>query len=160
MTTSAKLGTQAIGAAGELFIQYQLLKRGIDSARLTTDSGIDLVMCVPGAQEAATIQVKSVLNPAPAGGTGHPTLAWIFPDACKAQWLAGVDLSRDLAWLFPIDDARRLAQQHGPDGSRTLYWYLTDVARRRVAGIEAEYDHYRLDAVITGLLNGQPRELP
>ena len=43
-----KLGTQAIGAAGELLVQYQLLKLGIDSARLTTDSGIDLVMYVPG----------------------------------------------------------------------------------------------------------------
>ncbi|MGV0872113.1 hypothetical protein [Mycolicibacterium sp. XJ879] len=36
--TSVKLGTQAIGAAGELLVQYQLLKLGIDSARLTTDS--------------------------------------------------------------------------------------------------------------------------
>lgn len=46
--TEIKLGTQAIGAAGELLVQYQLLKLGIDSARLTTDSGIDLVMYVPG----------------------------------------------------------------------------------------------------------------
>ncbi len=48
MTTPAKLGTQALGAAGELLVQYQLLKHGIDSAHLTTDSGIDLVMYVPG----------------------------------------------------------------------------------------------------------------
>lgn len=38
-----RITSQHIGAAGELLTQYQLLKLGIDSARLTTDSGIDLV---------------------------------------------------------------------------------------------------------------------
>jgi len=33
------MNTQHIGAAGELLVQYQLLKLGIDSARLTTDAG-------------------------------------------------------------------------------------------------------------------------
>jgi hypothetical protein len=32
------MNTQHIGAAGELLVQYQLLKLGIDSARLTTDA--------------------------------------------------------------------------------------------------------------------------
>jgi len=41
------LPTQHIGAAGELLVQYKLLKHGIDSARLTTDSGIDLVAYSP-----------------------------------------------------------------------------------------------------------------
>ena len=59
----AELGGQAIGAAGELFVQYKLIKRGIDSARLTTDSGIDLVMYIPGTIEAHTIQVKSIIRP-------------------------------------------------------------------------------------------------
>lgn len=44
MTAAAKLGTQAIGAAGEPLMRYQLLKLRVDSVRLTTDSGIDLVM--------------------------------------------------------------------------------------------------------------------
>jgi hypothetical protein len=34
--------TQHIGAAGELLVQYRLLKLGIDSARLTSDVGVDL----------------------------------------------------------------------------------------------------------------------
>ena len=50
--------TAAIGTAGELLVQYKLLKYGIDSARLTVDAGIDLVMYVPG-HHAATIQVKT-----------------------------------------------------------------------------------------------------
>ena len=61
-----KLGTQAIGAAGELLARYQLLQLGIDSARLTTDSGIDLVMYLPGQELAATIQVKTKWKPVPA----------------------------------------------------------------------------------------------
>jgi hypothetical protein len=36
-----KIDTLAIGAAGELLVQYKLLKLGINSAWGTTDSGID-----------------------------------------------------------------------------------------------------------------------
>ena len=55
MAANAKLGTLAIGAAGELLVQYKLLKLGIDSARLTTDSGIDQVRYLPESKSAATI---------------------------------------------------------------------------------------------------------
>jgi hypothetical protein len=41
--------TLHIGAAGELLVQYKLLKQGIDSAAMTTDSGIDLVAYSPSA---------------------------------------------------------------------------------------------------------------
>ena len=34
--------TQHIGAAGELLVQYKLLKFGVDSAAMTIVSGIDL----------------------------------------------------------------------------------------------------------------------
>ena len=48
------MSTQHIGAAGELLVQYQLLKMGIDSARMTTDAGIDLVVYAPGNRSAST----------------------------------------------------------------------------------------------------------
>lgn len=154
MTTPVKLGTQAIGAAGELLVQYQLLKQGIDSARLTTDSGIDLVMYVPGHQSAATIQVKTKLKPVPAGGTGKPSLGWRFPIDCKAQWLACVDMSRDAVWLFTIEEAIGYAKQTPPQ----LYWYVDEAPAKALH--EVEMDCYRLEPVITKLLGGQPRELP
>lgn len=160
MTTPAKLGTQAIGAAGELLVQYQLLKHNIDSARLTTDSGIDLVMYLPADGEAFTVQVKARFQTASAGGKGHPTMGWSFPHDCKAQWLAGVDLSRNLVWLFRIQEARELAQQHRPDGGRTLYWYLEDAPRRRTPKLEADFDKYRLDAVAAELLADRSEVLP
>ena len=34
------------------------------------------------------------------GGTGPFVAGWVFPRACKAQWLARVDISRDRGWLF------------------------------------------------------------
>ena len=78
------MSTQHIGAAGELLVQYKLLKLGIDSARLTTDAGIDLVVYAPVSAEATTVQVKSNLAPKPAGGKGQLSRSWDFPHACPA----------------------------------------------------------------------------
>lgn len=39
--------TQAIGAAGELLVQYRLLKLGIDSVRMTTDAASTLLFMRP-----------------------------------------------------------------------------------------------------------------
>ncbi|KZS72151.1 hypothetical protein A4G26_24455 [Mycobacterium kansasii] len=159
MTTPIKLGTQAIGAAGELLVQYQLLKLGIDSARLTTDSGIDLVMYVPDSLDAHTVQVKANLGSKPAGGKGKLLLSWPFPDDSKAQWLACVDLSTDSAWLFRIDEARRRAQQKHAGGTRLLYFYTDESVGPKSLRVSDMTGH-RLEAVIATLLGGQPRELP
>jgi hypothetical protein len=109
-------------APGELLVQYRLLKIGIDSARLTTDAGIDLVVYAPGTAKATTVQVKSNLAATPAGGKRQLSRGWHFPDACPAQLLALVALDLDRVWLFTIDEARELAQQHSPSCIRKLYW--------------------------------------
>jgi hypothetical protein len=155
----SKLGSQEIGAAGELLIQYHLIKRGIDSARLTTDSGIDLVMYVPGATAAHTVQVKATNTHYPYGPGTPPQLFWLFPVTCKAEWLAVVDLPRDQAWLFPTPEAVHIAS---PDrqGTATLAWYLEDNPRRRKFGYEPEFDQYRLPTVIQRLLGGAIPRLP
>lgn len=145
----AELGTQAIGAAGELLVQYKLIKHGIDSARLTTDSGIDLVMYIPGTTEAHTVQVKAIVSPFLDGGTGPLVAGWILPRTCKAQWLAGVDISRDRAWLFPIEEA--LHHARGTKKDVWLYWRLEE-PRGKVVGVESDYDAYDFDLVIDRLL--------
>jgi hypothetical protein len=116
--------TQHIGAAGELLVQYQLLKLGIDSARMTTDAGIDLVVYAPRDRSASTVQVKTNIGPKPAGGRGRLSRGWFFPQQCPAQVLAFVALDTDTAWLFKLEEARRLAQQHSKRDVRQLYWYL------------------------------------
>jgi len=59
MARTAKLTTQQIGKLGELLVQYRLLSFGIESAHLTTDSGIDLVAYSPNRNTAFT-QEKTV----------------------------------------------------------------------------------------------------
>jgi hypothetical protein len=158
MTTVPKLGTQTIGAAGELFVQYQLLKRGIDSARLTTDSGIDLVMYVPGTCEAHTVQVKAAIAPYQTRGTPPMLIGWKFPRTCKAQWLAAVDLSRDRSWLFRIEDALRHAQGKKAELVE-LYWRL-ELPRGPIIRVESDFDQYQFDVAIDELLQGRAPELP
>ncbi len=125
--------TQHIGAAGELLVQYQLLKLEIDSARLTTDSGVDLVVYSPSDGSATTVQVKTVRSPTAAGGTGKAAIGWSFPHDCKADLLAVTLLSTDDVWLFTMAEARALAQQRTSSGSRRLYWY-TDETIKQVDG--------------------------
>jgi hypothetical protein len=50
----------------------RLLKHEVDSARLTTDSGVELVAYSPISSRAATIQVKTQMKSVAAGGKGAP----------------------------------------------------------------------------------------
>lgn len=132
--SASSLSTLHIGAAGELLTQYKLLKLGLDSARLSTDSGVDLVVYAPGDTRATTVQVKSKFMPTPAGGKGRLALSFTFPHDLRAEALVLVDLSTDRAWLLTRDEALFLAQQHREDGSRHLYWYVgSDVQGARGA---------------------------
>ena len=118
------MNTQHIGAAGELLVQYQLLKLGIDSARMTTDAGVDLVVYAPANEVASTVQVKANLQPKPAGGHGPLSRNWYFPHDSPAQLLALVALDTNTVWLFTLTEAQDLAQQHSAQGVHQLYWRL------------------------------------
>jgi hypothetical protein len=87
--TSSSLATAQIGTSGVL-LQYRLLKHGIESAPMTTDAGIDLVVYSPHSRRAVTVQVKTCLPPKPAGGTGKLTLDWWLPDDSPAELIAGL----------------------------------------------------------------------
>lgn len=118
------MNNQHIGAAGELLVQYQLLKLGIDSARLTTDAGIDLVVYAPRDRSATTVQVKANLGAKRLGGPGAPLRSWYFPHDCRAQVLALVALDTDTVWMLTLEEAHALAQQHSGKGVRQIYWRL------------------------------------
>jgi hypothetical protein len=120
-------------------VQYQLLKMGIDSARMTTDAGVDLVVYAPRNQAASAVQVKTNLGAKPSGGRGPLSRGWFFPDQCPAQLLAFVALDTDMAWLFTLKEAQELAQQHSERGVRQLYWRLEAApAGRKSARYEAQ----------------------
>jgi hypothetical protein len=137
--------TQHIGAAGELLVQYQLLKMGIDSARMTTDAGVDLVVYAPGDRSASTVQVKTNMSAKPSGGRGPLSRGWFFPDQCPAQLLAFVALDTDTAWLFTLREAQELAQQHSKRGNYQLYWRLkAPPVGQKSPRYEAQMDDYLL----------------
>jgi hypothetical protein len=71
--------TQHIGAAGELLVQYQLLKMGIDSSRMTIDAGIDLVVYAPGTRTASTVQVKTNMGRQTSGWTWRAIAGLVLP---------------------------------------------------------------------------------
>ncbi len=133
MAPTPKLTTQQIGKLGELLVQYRLLSSGIESAHLTTDSGIDLVAYSHNRTAAFTIQVKTNLEPKPGGGKGKAALDWWVPDNSPADLFALVDVSENRVWLFKRAEMKTHAQQQ-PKGRFHFYMYTNpDVKRRKNA---------------------------
>ena len=130
-----------IGRAGELLVQMKLLLHGIESAPLTTDSGIDLVAFSNNRNDAITVQIKSNLCPKPGGGgKGKLHLDWWVTEICPADLFAFVDLSRSRVWLVKAEEIAKVAQQHPKD--RYHFFMATDatVSKRRDGKPVHEYE--------------------
>jgi hypothetical protein len=127
------LKTTQIGRCGELLVQYLLLLRGVESAPMTTDSGVDLVAYSPQSAHPATIQVKTNLKAKPAGGKGRPSLGWWIDEHTPAQFVALVDLSSQRVWLFAAAEIAAVAQQKS-SGRYQLYMYLEPPRKIRKVG--------------------------
>lgn len=140
------------GSAGELLIQYQLMKRGIDSARLTMDYGIDLVIYLRATRTAYTVQVKGTAVRSGEGATEQ--INWpSFPADCPAQFLALADTATDTAWLLPMTEA--IARSSSAKPHRALSWYVQPNRRGPVVGNVADFDEYRLPTVLDTLLSDE-----
>jgi hypothetical protein len=139
------ISSAQIGRCGELLVQYRLLKYGIESAPMTTDSGIDLVAYAPAEKRAVTIQVKANLKPKHSGGRGKLALDWWIAEAGPAELVALVDLALDGVWLFSHAELMRMAQQRS--GKRLHLYFYTDLnARPRRDGRRAaEYDAFKIE---------------
>ena len=144
---SGILTKQQIGKAGELLVQYRLLTRGIESAQLTTDSGIDLVAYIKG--RAKTFQVKCNHKPKPSGGRGPLALDWWVPDDCPADYVALGDLSEERFWVFTMAQLRKAAQQQ-PKGRLHLYMYCEPPRGKRRVKMPSsteDFDRFMLEKV-------------
>ena len=153
MTPSPKLTTQQIGKLGELLVQYRLLEFGIESAHLTTDTGIDLVAYSHRQKEAITIQVKTNLKPKPGGGKGKLALDWWVPDNSPAEVFALVDVSETRIWAFTRDEMKAKAQQQ-PEGRLHFYIYIDPAVKRRKDALAAslkEFEEFLLENRIGSL---------
>ena len=148
--------TAQIGRCGEILVQYRLLKMGIESAPMTTDTGVDLVAYSPGLKRAVTIQVKTNLKPKPGGGRGMLALDWWVPEDSPAEWVALVDLEADNVWLFSQEEVVRLAQQQS-SGRLHFYFYTGPDARPRQRGrLAADYDTYKLERRVNAVFGINP----
>lgn len=138
--------TQHIGAAGELLVQYKLLKYGIDSAALTTDSGIDLVAYSPKSKRAVTIQIKTTEIPTKGGGNGKLALSWNLRDDSPAELVALTDLSSDSVWIFTHAEFEKRAQQHSASGNFKLYMYVDETVKtKKEMALKSQFELYKLE---------------
>jgi hypothetical protein len=106
-----RLSTQHIGRLGELLVQYELLRCGIDSAPMSTDAGVDLVAYSEAKAKSFTIQVKTNLAPKPGGGKGAPGNDWWVAENCPAELYVFVDISTRRAWILTKQELESAAQQ-------------------------------------------------
>lgn len=125
------LATAQIGKCGELLVQYHLLLRGIESAPMSTDTGIDLVSYSPHLPHPITVQVKTNLQSKPGGGKGKHALDWWIPGNTPADYVALVDLSTETIWFMTLAELKAHAQQQS-SGRLHIYMYTdTSVKPRR-----------------------------
>jgi len=103
------------------------------------------VRYVPGTKNAATIQVKAISESVPAGGKGEPAVGRVFHPKCPPRWLAVVDLSRDKAWLFTMEQAHELAQQKPDSGAWRIYWYLNESVVSGTPRRESDMAKFEID---------------
>ena len=153
MAQFQKLTTQQIGKLGELLVQYRLLLIGIESAHLTTDSGIDLVAYSHSRKEAITIQVKTNFQPKPGGGKGRLALDWWMPNDSPAELFALVDISESRIWVFTRDEMKEKAQQQ-PEGRFHFYIYTDPDVKRRKDALSAsmkDFEDFLLEKRIGSL---------
>lgn len=129
--SEGRISTRCIGRCGELYVQYELLRMGIESALLTTDTGIDLVAYILNRKKAITIQVKTNLRTKPAGGKGSPYMDWWIPENCPADYVALVCISKRKCWFIPMKRVPSLAQQHS---NKRYHLYMRDESNRRIKG--------------------------
>ena len=148
-----KLTTAQIGKCGELFCQFSLLKLGIESAPMTTDSGIDLIAYSKGEKKAFTIQVKTCHQPKPAGGRGRMEINCQIPSDCPAGYVALVEIKPSRVWLFTILEFAKVAQKK-PLGHICFYMKTDKSAPPRKDGkphLEKDFEKYLLEKAVPRL---------
>ncbi len=139
-----KLKSQQVGKCGELLVQYRLLKHGVESSSLTTDSGIDLVAYDPVKHRPVTIQVKTSSHRGP---SDDKWILWEVQEECPADYIAAVDLERDRFWLISIGSFKKEAK-HSAKGKLRLWWSVPgyeSVASKRK---EEAFKDYEMNVAI------------
>ena len=139
-----KLNSQQVGKCGELLVQYNLLKHGVESASLTTDPGIDLVAYHPAKRESVTIQVKTSTHH---GHSDDKWILWEIREGCPADYIAIVDLTREKSWFFSIEEFKKEAK-HSAKGQLRLWWSLPGFESPKAKRRDKSFKDYEIGVVI------------
>jgi len=139
-----KLDTRQKGRCGELLVQYCLLKHGVESAPLTTDTGIDLVAYSSIGKKPVTIQVKTSSQH---DRDGDRWLEWQIPEGCPADYIAAVDLDRSIFWLIETKEFNNQARRTSR-GKRRLLWAPTGFECKRTRLKEEQFRDYEMNTAI------------
>ena len=159
------LSTAQIGKCGELLVQYRLLLLGVESAPMSTDTGIDLVAYSSIRAQPVTVQVKTNLKPKPGGGKGKLALDWWVPETTPAAFVALADLSTEKVWLFTPQELQAHAQQRS-SGRLHIYMYTDPTVRSRKTEnlVHAhEFERFLLSNVAESVFGAQldaPADVP
>ena len=138
------LGPRQKGRCGELIVQYILLKYGIESAPLTTDSGVDLVAYSPNGKRPITIQVKTSSH---LGPENDKWLLWQIKKECPADYIAAVDLERNMFWFIKTEEFMKIAS-NAAKGQKRLWWSLPGFESKVQKMKEQQFKHYEMDIAV------------
>ena len=144
-----ELNTQQIGRCGELFVQYTLLRHGVDSAPMTTDPGVDLIAFRNVKQKPVTIQVKtSTHHSKQCDPSGDKWLEWRVSDKCltEVDYVAVFDFERQKCWLFSNEEFIRWGVRSGE--GRRLWWPIPEYEYERAPRKEGQFTEFEIDNVI------------
>ena len=144
-----KLTTAQIGKCGEILVQYELLRLGIESAQMTTDTGIDLVAYLPEEKRAITVQVRTIFAPEPGGGKGKLALDWWVRKNSPADMVALVDLQSESIWLLSHEELVKVAQQQNT--ARLHFYFYADEGVGKIGSARREYDRFLLAEALNKL---------
>ena len=140
-----KLATQQTGRCGELLVQYMLLKNGVESAPLTTDTGVDLVAYPDIGKKPVTIQVKTSNHLGPAD---DKWLRWDIREDCPAEFIAAVDLIRNKFWLIRTEELKKIAHRT-TEGRLRLWWSLPGFESKKSKHKEEQFNKYEMENAIS-----------
>jgi len=145
--STVTLAKAQIGKCGELLVQYMLLLRGVESAPMSTDTGVDLVAYSPKLARPTTIQIKTNLKAKPGGGKGKLALDWWIDEHTPVEYVALVDLSSQRVWILSKGELGTLSQQKS-NGRFHLYMYTDPTVQPKKAGRLAhmhEFERYKIE---------------
>lgn len=147
----ANLNTQQIGKCGELLVQYELLKHGIESAPLTTDYGIDLVAFCVNDYKPITLQVKTCTY----SDERDKWVEWQIHDACPADYVCLVDLERDKFWILNFKEEFLAISKKSGDNHR-LWWSIPGYESTSSSHKEEYFRKYESQIIIPFLFLTPP----